>query len=80
MKWFRTLLPLLLILVLLRMGRWTRGLVVNRTGKTADVTTEEIEAFMSCSLGTMPILADIPEEPYHHGTFVYYRPKDSGKK
>lgn len=44
------------------MGRWTRGLVVNRTGKTADLSTDEVEAFMSRSLGTMPILADIPED------------------
>lgn len=44
------------------MSRWTRGLVVNRTGKKADLPTEEVEAFMSRSLGTMPILADIPED------------------
>jgi len=44
------------------MNSWTRGIVVNRTGKTADLTTDEVEAFMSRSLGTMPILADIPED------------------
>ncbi len=43
------------------MGPWTRGIVVNRTGKNAGISTDEVEKFMSGSLGTMPVLADIPE-------------------
>ncbi len=45
------------------LGSWTRGLVVNRTGKTADLSTGEVEQFMGSTLGAMPVLADIPEDP-----------------
>jgi septum site-determining protein MinD len=44
------------------LGSWTRGLVVNRTGKTADLSVDEIEQFMGRSLGSVPVLADIPED------------------
>jgi septum site-determining protein MinD len=45
------------------LGTWTRGLVVNRTGKAADLSITDIENFMDKTLGAMPILADIPEDP-----------------
>lgn len=45
------------------LGAWTRGLVVNRTGKAADISLADIEHFMGHSLGAIPILADIPEDP-----------------
>jgi septum site-determining protein MinD len=45
------------------LGSWTRGLVVNRTGKAADLSTSEVEQFMSRTLGAMPVLAEIPEDP-----------------
>jgi len=45
------------------LGSWTRGVVVNRTGKAADLTTSEVEQFMDRTLGSMPILAEIPEDP-----------------
>ncbi|MGC8817145.1 MAG: cell division ATPase MinD [Candidatus Hadarchaeum sp.] len=45
------------------LGSWTRGVVVNRTGKRADLSTEEVETFMSRALGAMPILSEIPEDP-----------------
>jgi len=45
------------------LGSWTRGLVVNRTGKAADLSTGEVEQFMSRTLGAMPVLAEIPEDP-----------------
>lgn len=44
-------------------GSWTRGLVVNRMGKKAEVPASEIERFMGRALGNMPILAEIPEDP-----------------
>jgi septum site-determining protein MinD len=44
------------------LGSWTRGLVVNRTGKGADVSTGEIEHFMGKTIGSLPILAEIPED------------------
>ncbi len=44
------------------LGAWTRGVVVNRAGKAADVSTTEIEHFMNKTLGAMPILAEIPED------------------
>jgi len=44
------------------LGSWARGLVVNRTGKTADLSTGEVEQFMGRTLGAMPVLADIPED------------------
>jgi MinD-like ATPase involved in chromosome partitioning or flagellar assembly len=47
-------------------GSWTRGIVVNRTGKKAEVPTAEIEHFMSRTLGSMPVLADIPEDSKVH--------------
>lgn len=45
------------------LGSWTRGVVVNRVGKAADLSTDEVENFMSRSLGTMPVLSEIPEDP-----------------
>ncbi len=45
------------------LGSWTRGLVVNRAGGTADLSLEEIEHFMGRTLGSMPVLANIPEDP-----------------
>ncbi len=44
------------------LGAWTRGIVVNRAGKAADVSTTEIEHFMDKTLGAMPILAEIPDD------------------
>ena len=44
------------------LGCWTRGLIVNRIGKTADLTHVEIETFMGRTLGGIPILAEIPED------------------
>ncbi len=44
------------------LGSWTRGLVVNRSGKKADLSVSEVEQFMGRTLGSMPILADIPED------------------
>lgn len=45
------------------LGSWTRGLVVNRTGKAADLSVDEVEQFMGRALGSVPVLADIPEDP-----------------
>jgi septum site-determining protein MinD len=45
------------------LGSWTRGLVVNRTGKAADLSVDEVEQFMGRALGSLPVLADIPEDP-----------------
>jgi len=45
------------------LGSWTRGVVVNRTGKAADLSTGEVEQFLGRTLGTMPVLAEIPEDP-----------------
>lgn len=45
------------------LGSWTRGLVVNRTGKAADLSTAEVEQFMGRTLGAIPTLAEIPEDP-----------------
>ena len=45
------------------LGSWARGLVVNRTGKAADLSLGEVEQFMGRTLGAMPILSDIPEDP-----------------
>ncbi len=44
------------------LGAWTRGVVVNRMGKAADISTAEIEHFMGKTLGSMPVLAEIPED------------------
>lgn len=44
------------------LGAWTRGLVVNRVGKKAEIPTSEIEQFMGRTLGNMPVLAEIPED------------------
>lgn len=44
------------------LGSWTRGLVTNRVGKSADLSRDEIEHFMGRTLGSMPILAEIPED------------------
>ena len=45
------------------LGSWTRGFVVNRSGKAADLTLPEIETFMGQTLGGLPTLAEIPEDP-----------------
>ncbi len=45
------------------LGSWTRGVVVNRTGKAADLSTGEVEQFLGRTLGAMPVLAEIPEDP-----------------
>lgn len=45
------------------LGSWTRGIVVNRAGGAADLSSEEIEHFMGRTLGSMPVLANIPEDP-----------------
>jgi MinD-like ATPase involved in chromosome partitioning or flagellar assembly len=45
------------------LGSWIRGMVVNRTGKSADFSMDEVEAFMSKALGAMPVLSGIPEDP-----------------
>lgn len=45
------------------LGAWTRGLVVNRVGKAADISLKDIEHFMSKALGAMPILGEIPDDP-----------------
>jgi len=44
------------------LGAWTRGLVVNRTGKAADLSLTDVEHLMGRTLGAMPILADIPDD------------------
>ncbi len=45
------------------LGSWTRGLVLNRTGKAADLSSAEVEQFMGRTLGGVPMLAEIPEDP-----------------
>ena len=45
------------------LGSWTRGVIVNRAGKAADLTTSEVEQFMDRTLGSMPILSEIPDDP-----------------
>lgn len=45
------------------LGSWARGLVVNSSGKAADLSLSEIEHFMGRTLGAMPVIADIPEDP-----------------
>lgn len=60
------------------LGTWTRGLVVNRITGKAELTVEEIEAFMGRAVGDIPVLAKIPEDPKvqeaeHEGVpFVVY--------
>jgi len=44
------------------LGSWTRGLVVNRVGRTADLSRDEIEHFMGRTIGALPVLAEIPED------------------
>lgn len=44
------------------LGSWTRGVVVNRTGKSADLSTREVEEFMGHTLGAITILAEVPED------------------
>ncbi|MCS7132037.1 MAG: cell division ATPase MinD [Hadesarchaea archaeon] len=44
------------------LGTWTRGLVLNRMGKAADLSLAEVEHFMGATLGSMPLLAAIPED------------------
>ncbi|MEM2889879.1 MAG: cell division ATPase MinD [Candidatus Hadarchaeum sp.] len=45
------------------LGSWTRGVVVNRTGRGTDLSLGEVESFLSRALGAMPILSEIPEDP-----------------
>jgi septum site-determining protein MinD len=45
------------------MGAWTRGLVVNRAGKRAELPVEEIEEFLGRTLGQLGVIAQIPEDP-----------------
>ena len=45
------------------LGCWTRGVVVNRVGRDSDLSTAEVEEFMGQTLGAIPILAEIPEDP-----------------
>jgi len=45
------------------LGSWTRGVVVNRAGKAADLSTSEVEQFLGHTLGAMPVLTEIPEDP-----------------
>lgn len=45
------------------LGSWTRGVVVNRTGRGAELSSDEVENFLSRALGTMPILSEIPDDP-----------------
>ena len=44
-------------------GAWTRGLVVNRMGKRTELPPEEIEQFLDRTLGGLPLIAQIPEDP-----------------
>lgn len=44
------------------LGAWTRGLVVNRTGRSADLSLADVEHLMGKTLGAIPILADIPDD------------------
>ncbi len=41
---------------------WTRGLVVNRVGRSSDISKGEIEHFMGKTVGSLPILEEIPED------------------
>lgn len=45
------------------LGSWTRGVVVNRVGKSADLSAREVEEFMGHTLGALPVLAEVPEDP-----------------
>lgn len=45
------------------LGAWTRGIIVNRVRKKSELTAAEIEQFMSKTLGPLPVLAEIPEDP-----------------
>ncbi len=44
------------------LGSWTRGIVNNRVGKKTDISSSDIEKFMGSTLGSMPILAEVPED------------------
>ncbi len=44
------------------LGSWTRGLVVNRAGKTADISNVWVEQFIGRALGAVPVMADISED------------------
>ncbi len=41
---------------------WTRGLVVNRVGRSSDVSRNEIENFMGETLGSVAVISEIPED------------------
>ncbi len=41
---------------------WTRGLVVNRVGRSSDISRDEIEHFMGNTLGSVSIISQIPED------------------
>lgn len=45
------------------LGSWTRGLVINRAGKSSDISRDEVEHFMGKTIGALPILSEIPEDP-----------------
>ncbi|KXB09148.1 hypothetical protein AKJ35_01310, partial [candidate division MSBL1 archaeon SCGC-AAA833F18] len=45
------------------LGSWARGLLVNRTGKSSDISRDEIDHFMGKTIGALPILSEIPEDP-----------------
>lgn len=41
---------------------WTRGLVVNRVGRSSDVSREEIEHFMGKTVGSISVISEVPED------------------
>ncbi len=41
---------------------WTRGLVLNRVGRSSDISQGEIEHFMGKTLGSVSIISEIPED------------------
>jgi septum site-determining protein MinD len=45
------------------LGTWSRGIVTNRVGKSANLSKAEIEEFMGKTIGSMSVLTEIPEDP-----------------
>ncbi len=41
---------------------WTRGLVVNRVGRSSDISRGEIEHFMGETVGSLTLLPEVPED------------------
>lgn len=41
---------------------WTRGLVVNRVGRSSDLAREEIEHFMGKTVGSVSVVSEVPED------------------